>query len=162
MLQTATYRISPSAAAAARPRITVIKCRLWNLTRSGGIVLSSDGPGRAMLPYLSVHFRVRRIQATNNAIYNVSSKVYCDVIALYLSFHDIYIVLKTAKNPYSAHEPPAPDAAFFEPRLDCRFQRFAFSSFRSRLALAFMRPLITYIYRRDSCFWIQTANIALN
>ena len=89
-----------------------------------------------MLPYLSVHFRVRRIQATNNAIYNVSSKVYCDVIALYLSFHDIYIVLKTAKNPYSAHEPPAPDAAFFEASVDCRLQFATFRALQFSVLLA--------------------------
>ena len=49
-------------------------------------------------------------------------------------------MLKTAKNPYSAHEPPAPEAAFFEPRLDCRFHRFAFCSFRSCLAFDVSAP----------------------
>ena len=59
-------------------RISAIYRRFWNLTLSGGIVLSSNDSLAVMHPYLCVHFRVRPIQATNSAIYNVSSKFTVD------------------------------------------------------------------------------------
>ena len=75
-------------------RISAIYRRFWNLTLSGGIVLSSNVSLAVMHPYLCVHFRVRPIQATNSAIYDVSSKVYRDSFALDAALHDMTLCLK--------------------------------------------------------------------
>ena len=80
-------------------RISAIYRRLWNLTLSGGIVLSSNVSLAVMHPYLCVHSRVRPIQATNSAIYDVSSKVYREVIALDVSHHDMTLCLKQRRIP---------------------------------------------------------------
>ena len=80
-----------------RPRISFIS-RFWNLTLAGRIVLSSNVSQRKIIPYLWVHFRVRSVQATNNAMYDVSSKVYRDDIALNVSLHHMTLCLKQRKN----------------------------------------------------------------
>ena len=80
-------------------RIGVIYLRLWNLTLSGGIVLSSNVSLAVMHPYLCVHFRVRRTEATNSAIYDVSSKVYRDLFALDVAHHDMTLCLKQRRIP---------------------------------------------------------------
>ena len=80
-------------------RISAIYWRFWNLTLSGGIVLSSNVSLAVIHPYLSVHSRVRALRATNSAIYDVSSKVYRELFALDAALHGMTLCLKQRKIP---------------------------------------------------------------
>ena len=128
-------------------RISAIYRRLWNLTISGCIVLSSNVSLAVMHPYLCVHSRVRALRATNNAIHDVSSKVYRDSFALDASLHDMTLCLKQRRIPTPRTNLRHRTPRFFEPRVDCRlpFPAFRALHFPSRVFVE--RPLIIkFIY----------------
>ena len=122
-------------------RIGAIYRRFWNLTLSGGIVLSSNVSLAVIHPYLCVHFRVRRTQATNSAIYDVSSKVYRDLFALDAAYHDMILCLKQRRihTPRTNLRHRTPRFSNQELIAACNVSRYPLSD---PVALAFMRPLI--------------------
>ena len=129
--------------AAPERRFSAIYRRLWNLTLSGGIVLSSNVSLAVMHPYLCVHSRVRRLQATNSAIYDVSSKVYRDFIALDVSLHDMTLCLTQRRIPTPRTNLRHRTPRFSKPVMfaACNVLRFPLSD---PVALALMRPLIIH------------------